>query len=211
MYEFNILWYNPSICALFLLHSPKQFSSSMSTMFSFPKRSSSISSQLSLYFWFPVFTVFFFFHSSQHEEHAFSMTSNKGQSLVWMRIGHGRLRHLQSYKAPDTKQWMHTREGMASNCKNRFFCRHLEIEQKAMDLVCTLIMWGQTDRQTEGDWAAEIALAGRVVVCNIPTQEWDTVQLLSGAWVKVCLQALARMVVLSRGALWKWTNPARHN
>ncbi len=51
-------------------------------MFSFPKRSSSISTQLILHFWFPIFT---FFHSSQQEVHAFSMTSNKGQSLVWMR------------------------------------------------------------------------------------------------------------------------------
>lgn len=165
--------------------SPKQFSTSMSTMFSFPKRSSSISTQLILHFWFPIFR---FFHSSQQELHAFSMTSNKGQSLVWMRRV---LRDWDTFTVTKhkigskvAKQEKARPQTVKTDPLISYFCRHLKIEQRNIRLVCMVKLFGQTHWQTERDWEAEIAREGGEV------QSGGFAYYIRAS-VKVCLEALA--------------------
>lgn len=109
--------------------------------------------------WF--FPSLLFFRSSQQEVHAFSMTSNKGQSLVWMRRVPLRLRHLHHHKAQDRKLMEKQEKAGPQMVKPdpliSGFCRHLEIEQKTIHLVFTVKLFGLTHWQTEGYWESEIA------------------------------------------------------
>lgn len=93
---------------------PKQFSTSASTVFSFPRRSSSSSTRLILYTPSP---------PSQPEVCAFfSMTSNKGQSLVWIRrvLGDETPSPSQSTRWANLGERNKTKRG-TSKCKNSPF------------------------------------------------------------------------------------------
>lgn len=187
-------------------------------MFSFPKRSSSISTQLILHFWFPIFTFFFFPILHRRELHAFSMTSNKGQSLVWMR---GVLGDWGTFTA--TKHKIGSSGGGGDKKKRgpqtvkadpliSRFCRHSETEQKNINLVCTVKLLGQTRWQTEGDWEGEIARQGGEVqsgwfAYNIQLFEWreDSFFIYFFGCLVVSLRSFCQSLPWSSGSCGGWS------
>lgn len=121
---------------------PKQFSTSASTVFSFPRRSSSSSTQLILYTPSPPpsqrCVLFFFF---------FPMTSNKGQSLVWIRrvLGDEAPSPSQSTRWANLGERNKTKRG-TSKCKNSPF-----------DIFFLRTLGGRTDNYSYGARIAQNA------------------------------------------------------
>lgn len=152
MYEFNILWYNPSTCAP--RSPPLQSNSVPQWAQCFPSPRAVVPFQLN---WFSTSgfpSLLFFFHSFQREVHAFSMTSNKGQSLVWMRRVLRDWATFNRHKAQDKEHGRNKKKQGLKTVKTdpliSCFCSHLEIEQKNIHLVCTVKLFGRTHWRTEG-------------------------------------------------------------
>lgn len=58
-----------------------------------------------------------------------------------------------------------------------YFCRNLDNEKKNVCLACRGKLFGQTQRQTEGDWQTEIARVGGEVFVGL-----HTIKCLWGEW-----------------------------